>query len=80
MKSEGTKIKGLGPRRDSACYQTQQDIVIPKGTILRSVGENRFACDIGVNSIVAHGVFSITVPPADADRIGTDIIKRVVAA
>lgn len=80
MKDENEKIKGLGPRRDRTCYQTMQDIVIPKGTILRSAGENKFSCAVGINSIVVSANFSVVVPPADADRIGGDVIKRVVAA
>lgn len=39
---EKPKIKqGMPARRDAACYQTTQDIVIPAGTILRQAAKER---------------------------------------
>lgn len=69
--------KGLPLRRDAACLQTVQDIVIPAGTILRAAGDDKFSCDIGVNSIVVHGVLSIALKPHEPCPPS---LKRVVSA
>jgi hypothetical protein len=70
--SQKAKIrKGMGARRDPTCYQVQSGIVIPAGTILRSIGEGKFAAQVG-----EQGQFNITVPsgaPVPSN------FKRVVA-
>jgi hypothetical protein len=64
--------KGLSARRDPVCYQTQQDIVIPAGTILRSYDAHIFEAQIGPS-----GKFSLTTEHrADVDA---NLFKRVIA-
>lgn len=69
--------KGLPAQRDPAALQTTQDILIPAGTILRTTGDDNFSCDIGMNSIVVHGVLSIALKPHEPCPPS---LKRVVAA
>jgi hypothetical protein len=67
-----TKIrKGMGPRRDSTCYQVQQDIVIPAGTILRSDKNGEYRAALGTK-----GALVIEVLPGQPVPAG---FKRVVA-
>lgn len=78
MIEQDKKIRrGLPPKRGAASFQTQQDIVIPAGTILRDVGDNIFGCQIGIGLATVHGVFSVDMStshgPPDA------VLKRVVA-
>lgn len=69
--NEKDKIrKGLPPKRDPTCYQVEQDIVIPAGTMLRSQGDGKFGADVGL-----MGQFVIKARPADE----TPGFKRVVA-
>jgi hypothetical protein len=64
-------IRKGAARRDPVSYQLEQDIVIPAGTILRSMGDGRFNAPIG-----ATGQFTITVLPGAA--VGG--FKRVAAS
>lgn len=63
--------KGLSPRRDVTSFQTQHDITIPAGTILRSIGDDEFA------AAAAHGTFSIHVEPGSTVP---PLFRRVVAS
>jgi hypothetical protein len=73
IESQKAKIrKGMGPRRDPTCYRVERDIVIPAGTILRSMGDNRYAAAFG-----HYGEFSITAPPGFATP---DTLKKVAAS
>ena len=63
--------KGLSPRRDPTSFQTQHDIVIPAGTMLRSIGDDEFA------AAAAHGTFSIHVEPGS---VVPTLYRRVVAS
>lgn len=63
--------KGLSARRDPVCYQTQTDIVIPAGTILRAESASRFVAQVG-----SLCEFSLTVKPGD---LLTPEFKRVIA-
>jgi hypothetical protein len=74
--SQQAKIrKGLPPTRDPACYEVQQDIVIPAGTMLRSVGDDKFAAALGLGNTT--GEVSITVKPGVILPAGT--LRRVIA-
>jgi hypothetical protein len=73
--SQSAKIrKGLAPTRDPTCYQTQQDIVIPAGTILRSIGDNDFGASIGISTGTA-GAFIVKREPGCMD---SPLLKRVM--
>lgn len=63
--------KGLPPAREATCYQVQTNIVIPAGTILRSMGDGRFNAQVGENAN-----FTLTVIPG-TEPAG---FKRVIAA
>lgn len=39
--NDDQKIRSRAPKRESRCYQTQRDIVIPAGTILREAANER---------------------------------------
>jgi hypothetical protein len=72
MTEKAAKIrKSMGPRRDPISYRVEEDIVIPAGTILRSMGDGRFQAPIGLT-----GQFVLTVKPGDI----LSHFKRVVAA
>jgi hypothetical protein len=58
---KGAKIrKGLSARRDPISYRVEQDIVIPAGTMLRSIGGDKFAAQVG-----PIGQFSISPKPGE---------------
>lgn len=63
---------------DRTCYQTQHDIVIPAGTILRSTGDNKFAAEVGIGLVTVHSEFSVDVSKANGDISG--VLKRVIAS
>lgn len=69
--------KGLGPRRDAACLQTQHDIVIPAGTILRPIGNDEFAAAVGFGPVKIAGEFKVTAKPGAELPAGS--LKRVTA-
>lgn len=75
MKDKDTISKGP-KRRDAACLQTQHDIVIPKGTILRQEPGSKihpfstFSCPVG------FGRFVVTDESAQDHA---DTYKRVIA-
>ncbi len=57
--TDDKKIKrGLGPRRDSVCYQTTRDIVVPAGTILRDQEDGKYRAQVGL-----YSEFSLSVQP-----------------
>lgn len=64
--------KSLPPRRESACFELQHAIIIPKGTILRQPegAPGTFDCP------VAGGKFVVDMVPAMSDPV---TYKRVVA-
>jgi hypothetical protein len=64
--------KSLPPRRESACFELQHAIIIPKGTILRQPegAPGTFDCP------VAGGKFVVDMVPAMGDPV---TYKRVVA-
>lgn len=68
--------KGLPPRHDEASLQTINDIVIPAGTILRAIGDDKFACKVGFSG--AAGEFIVTAKVGVALPAGS--LKRVVRA
>lgn len=68
--------KGLAPAREKECVQTAATITIPAGTILRSIGDDKFACAVGFGGIA--GEFSITLKPGVPLPAGAG--KRVVAS
>jgi hypothetical protein len=68
MKDKDALSKGP-KRRDPTCYQTQRDIVIPAGTILRAHGNNSFFC------LLEGGEFVIDEQAA----LARTIFKRVIA-
>jgi hypothetical protein len=68
--------KGLGPRRAVESYQTQRDITIPAGTLLRGVGDTEFAASVGLSPGCA-GTLTVTIKPGQV--IPADALKRVVA-
>lgn len=57
MIEENSKIKKGPAKRNPASYQVLQDIVIPKGTILRCYDASSFAYKASVGTC---GTFSIT--------------------
>lgn len=69
--------KGLSPRRNSTSLQTQRDIVIPAGTILRDGGDDTFECLVGVDDAGNPATLSIELKPADECPPS---LKRVIAA
>lgn len=73
---KGPKIRKTPPTRNPACYQTQHDIVIPAGTVLRNVaGTDDYSAPLGLGNTQAN--LSITVKPGVILPAGT--LKRVVA-
>lgn len=70
--------KGLPPRRDAACLQTQCDIVIPAGTILRAIGDDEFAAAIGFGPVKIAGEFKVTAKAGETLPSGA--LKRVTAS
>jgi hypothetical protein len=70
--------KGLPPRRDAACLQVMQDIVIPAGTILRGCGDNKFLAMVGVGLITVHGEFTVDMKGTNGDTGA--VLKRVTAS
>lgn len=68
--------KGMGRRRDIASYQTQHEIVIPAGTILREIGEHDYAAAVGLAPGCA-ATLSITVKPG---QVVPAALKRVIAS
>lgn len=72
-----TKIrKGLDPKRERECVQLAQTLTIPAGTILRSIGDDKFACAVGFGGVA--GEFSITLKPGVPLPAAAG--KRVVAS
>lgn len=69
--------KGLSAARKAECFQTQRDITIPAGTLLRHAGDNLFSAPLGIGSIVFHGEFVVEIKPG-AELPGT--LKRVIAS
>lgn len=69
--------KGLGPRRESGCLQTQHDIVIPAGTLLRPIGDDEYAAAVGFGPVKIAGEFKVTAKPGAELPAGS--LKRVVA-
>lgn len=67
--------KGLPPRRDVASLQILNDIVIPAGTILRAIGDDKFACKVGFSG--AAGEFIVTAKTGAMLPAGS--LKRVVS-
>lgn len=65
-------------KHDRTCYQTQRDIVIPAGTMLRSDDKGKFMAKVGVGLITVHGEFSVDVSKANGDISG--VLKPVVAS
>jgi hypothetical protein len=60
---KGPRIRKTPPTRNPQCFQTQQDIVIPAGTILRNIaGTDRYAADLGVSPGIV-GEFSVERKP-----------------
>jgi hypothetical protein len=72
------KIRGMPPKRDAASYEVQHDIVIPAGTILRTLGDGKFGCEVGVGLITVRGVFSVDMKEANGDT--STVLRRVVAS
>lgn len=72
MTTEPKIRKGLSARRDPACYQTVQDIVIPAGTILRHDGEDRYSA-----LIYPRGKFFVTAKPGE--DVDNAFFKKVIA-
>lgn len=68
--------KGLTPKREAECFQTLNDIVIPAGTILRGIGDEKYAAKVGFSG--AAGEFSVTV------KVGAQLpqgsLKRVISS
>lgn len=69
--------KGLGPRRENGCLQTQHDIVIPAGTLLRPIGDDEYAAPVGFGPVKIAGEFKVTAKPGAELPAGS--LKRVVA-
>lgn len=70
--------KGLGPKRNSTSLQTIHDILIPRGSILRSIGDDKFVCKIGLGlSSMEAGEFIVTLPASAPEPV---VLKRVTAA
>ena len=70
MIEDPKKIKKGPPKHDPTCYQLLGDFVIPAGTILRAVGDNKFSASLGLN-----GEFILLVAPG----ITPEGFKRVIA-
>jgi hypothetical protein len=64
--------KGMPAARSPVCYQTQRDIVIPAGTILRHIGGDEFCAAIG-NAAVELVLAAPAGMPIPAE------FKRVIA-
>lgn len=66
---------------DRTCYQTQHDIVIPAGTILRQAADQRGGVGY-VEAVVGHGAdfTSHLVVQVHADAETSGFFKRVIAA
>lgn len=77
MNSNEPKIrKGLAARRDPTCFRLRNTITIPAGTILRSIGEDEWACAVGLGAGVAAEL-KITVKPGTV--ISSAALDRVIA-
>lgn len=76
---KATIRKGLGPRRNPVSYQTVYDITIPAGTIMRAIGDDKFACAIGLGVVMQTGAgeLSVTIPPGTPTP---PALKRVISA
>ncbi len=68
--------KGLPPKHNAMSFQTLAEIVIPAGTILRAIGDDKFASAIGLNGV--GGELTITVKPGAVLPAGS--VKRVIAS
>lgn len=68
--------RGLSRRRAVESYQTQHDIVIPAGTLLRGIGETEFAASVGLAPGCA-GTLTVTIVPGQV--VPAEALKRVVA-
>lgn len=67
---------GLSAKRASDSYQTIADITIPAGTLLRGVGDDDYACAVGIGGVA--GTLMITVKPGTVMPAGS--LKRVIAS
>jgi len=72
--------KARQPKRDPVCYQTQQDIVIPAGTILRQAANERggkgyVECVIGFGADFTGDL----VVQVHADAEASGYFKKVIA-
>lgn len=77
MKDSEPKIrKGLAAAKDPTCFRVRNKIVIPAGTILRSIGDNQFACAVGFGASVT-GELKITIKPGSVDFAAA--LDRVIA-
>lgn len=76
MSTEPKIKKGLEPRRERECVQIASTITIPAGTILRAIGDDKFACPVGFGGVA--GEFSITLKPGAPLPVAAG--KRVVAS
>lgn len=68
--------KGMGRRRDIAAFQTQHDIVIPAGTMMREIGEHEYAAGVGLAPGFA-ATLSVTIKPG---AVVPASLKRVIAS
>lgn len=64
--------KGLSARRVPTCFQVQEDIVIPAGTVLRHIGGDKFGAAIGCAIVEL-------VLTAEAGQAIPSLYKRVIA-
>lgn len=70
--------KGLPPKREPESLQTIHDILIPRGTILRAIGDDKFACKIGLGlSSMEAGELIVTLPVGAPTP---NMVKRVIAS
>ena len=76
-KNQEAKIRSGAPKREPICYQTTCDIVIPKGTILRSNGSGEYSANIGFGDPDKYGKFIMDLPAGTDTPAG---FKRVIAA
>lgn len=67
-------------KHDRTCYQTQRDIVIPAGTMLRQAAEQRGGVGY-VECAVGHGpdFISSLVVQLHPDAEASGVFKRVIA-
>lgn len=73
--------KGLPARRDAICYQTQHDITIPAGTILRQAADQRGGNGV-VEAVVGFGkdFTGHLVVQVHPDATASGAFKQVIAS